>query len=174
MRPEDKPALDTLPDETSITLDLSDAPPTNIVGNGPLTLQENVAVIVPTTDLAIGTLVMLAGARVVLLAGLIACAVLAAQTLIRFRRGDAFTSPTIKGLSRLCVVGIIAWTIYLAMLHFGANMVIRDLEIEADSASGLWGSDHFWYGFIVLLMLTIFTEALRQGKKNQDELEGLV
>ena len=75
-------------------------------------------------------------------------------------------------------MGVLVSTAELAtstvVILAGANMVVRDLVIEADSASGLWGTNHFWYGFIVLLMLTVFTEALRQGKKYQDELEGLV
>ncbi|GAB3848807.1 hypothetical protein [Nesterenkonia populi] len=161
--------------ETAIAISLPDEEPEIAVAEDTsLPLQDQVPVIVPTDELAGGTLAMVIGARGVLLVGLAVGTVLIWRALGRLSRGDAFTVGTISCLTKLYALGLASWFAYQAMVHFGANMILRDLDLSGESASGLWGSDDFMYGVLVLLALVIFTETLRQGKRNQGELEGLV
>lgn len=158
----------------AVPLDISETGTSLNLGEGHgLLLDDVVTASVPLGELAGGTVFMLLGGRIALFLGIIAAALLAARAMSHMSRGEVFSETVIRSTSAIASIGLVTWMVSQYMLHFGANMTARDLDVTSEVTSGVWGPQ-FIVGLAVAGGILILAGVLHSGKEAQDDLEGLV
>lgn len=138
-----------------------------------LPVGDSVTAEIPMEELTSGTLVLLLGGQILLYAGITAASLPGVRALGEISRGAVFSRTTVRNVTAAAQIWFLVWLVSQTMIHFGANMVGRDLEATDQISSGGWGTQ-FIVGLVVTGAAYIVAGVLHDGKKAQDELEGLV
>lgn len=130
-------------------------------------------VTVDVADLSVGAVVLAILAQLLLIAGLIWGLVCVLRIVRDIQRSRPFEDSVISALEGLTLAVILTPLAYVWCLHFCANLVVRDVELT-DALSGVPVSLVTLCGVALTIVLLVVTEAFKQGRHSQRELDGVI